>query len=207
MDKLGPLENTSVSEDPILNDYKKNTYNWSHSNSSNVDHLVGVRDIQNLNVDDTFLVLGRDNKKDGYSIYFDIQNQVFGIDNNHSFFSEVEKEFSSYWNSSYLNKGSRSDDSPYDYSMYDYSWNNYINSYIDIYLRSQIEIATFILSGSENYSESYISTYILGESRNSSGNRNSRLRTRVRRALNPKTLPTMKINMLVTEPSSKRSKG
>jgi acetyl-CoA carboxylase carboxyl transferase subunit beta len=158
-------------------------------------------------VDDTFLVLGRDNKKDGYSINFDIENQVFGIDNNHYFFSEVEKEFSSYWNSSYWNKGSRSDDSPYDYSMYDYSWNNYINSCIDIYLCSQIGIASFILSGSENYSESYISTYILGESRNSSGNRNSRLRTRVRRALNPKTLPTMKVNMFVTEPSSKRSKG
>ena len=45
MDNLGPLENTSVSEDPILNDTEKNTYNWSHSDSSNVDHLVGVRDI------------------------------------------------------------------------------------------------------------------------------------------------------------------
>jgi hypothetical protein len=42
-------------------------------------------------VDDSFLVLSRDNKKDGYSINFDIENQVFGIDNNHSFFSEVEK--------------------------------------------------------------------------------------------------------------------
>nr|YP_009686016.1 acetyl-CoA carboxylase beta subunit [Populus davidiana x Populus alba var. pyramidalis]QDR24763.1 acetyl-CoA carboxylase beta subunit [Populus davidiana x Populus alba var. pyramidalis] len=179
MDNLGPLENTSVSEDPILNDTEKNTYNWSHSDSSNVDHLVGVRDIRNLNVDDTFLVLGRDNKKDGYSIYFDIENQVFGIDNNHSFLSELEKEFSSYWNSSYLNKGSRSDDSHYDYSMYDtkYSWNNYINSCIDSYLRSQIGIASSILSGSENYSESYISTYILGESRNSSETENSRLRT------------------------------
>jgi len=119
MDNLGPLENTSVSEDPILNDIEKNTYNWSYSDSSNVDHLVGVRDIQNLNVDENFLVLGRDNKKDGYSIYFDIKNQVFRIDNNHSFSSELENKFSSYWNSSYLNKGSRSDDSHYDYSMYD----------------------------------------------------------------------------------------
>jgi acetyl-CoA carboxylase carboxyl transferase subunit beta len=89
-------------------------------------------------------------------MYFNIENQVFRIDNNHYFFSEVEKESSSYWNSSYLNKGSRSDDSHYDYSMYDYSWNNYINSCIDIYLRSQIGIASSILSGSENYSESYI---------------------------------------------------
>jgi hypothetical protein len=42
---------------------EKNTYNWSHSDNSNVNHLVSVRDIWNLNVDDTFLVLGRDNKK------------------------------------------------------------------------------------------------------------------------------------------------
>lgn len=63
--------------------------------------------------------------------------------------------------------------------MYDnkYSWNNYINSCIDSYLRSQIGIASSILSSSENYSESYISTYILDESRNSSENWNSKLRT------------------------------
>jgi hypothetical protein len=49
-------------------------------------------------VDDIFLVLGRDDKKkNGNSIYFDIENQVVGIDNNHSFFFiELEKEFSSY---------------------------------------------------------------------------------------------------------------
>jgi acetyl-CoA carboxylase carboxyl transferase subunit beta len=57
------LENISVSEDPILNNIKKNTYNWSHNNNSNVDHLVIVRDIQNLNMYDTFLVLDRGNKK------------------------------------------------------------------------------------------------------------------------------------------------
>jgi hypothetical protein len=63
--------------------------------------------------------------------------------------------------------------------MYDnkYSWNNYINSCIDNYLRSQIRIISSILNGSENYKESYISTYISGESRNNSENKNSRLRT------------------------------
>ena len=72
----------------FLNDTEKNTYNWTHSDSNNVNHLVSVRDIWNLNVDDIFLVLGRDNnnKKNGNSIYFDIENQVVGIDNNHSFF-------------------------------------------------------------------------------------------------------------------------
>lgn len=60
MDSLGPLENTSVSENPILNDTDKNTPNWSDSDSSsysNVDHLVAVRDSQNFNnfnADDTF---------------------------------------------------------------------------------------------------------------------------------------------------------
>ena len=82
----------------FLNDTEKNTYNWTHSDSNNVNHLVSVRDIWNLNVDDIFLVLGRDDKKkNGNSIYFDIENQVVGIDNNHSFFFiELEKEFSSY---------------------------------------------------------------------------------------------------------------
>ena len=74
MDNFGFFENISVSEDLILNDIEKNIYNWSYSDSSNVDYLVGVRDIWNLNVDDIFLVLGRDNKKDGYFIYFDIEN-------------------------------------------------------------------------------------------------------------------------------------
>jgi hypothetical protein len=73
-------------------------------------------------------------EKNGNSIYFDIENQVFGIDNNHSFFIELEKEFSSYWNSSYLNKGSRSDDSHYDYSnsMYDTSIARIITSIVTL---------------------------------------------------------------------------
>nr|QGU84421.1 acetyl-CoA carboxylase carboxyltransferase beta subunit [Casearia decandra] len=176
MDSLGPLENTSVSEDPIRNDTDKNTHNWSNSDNSNMDHLIGVRDIRNLSADDTFFFLGRDNNKDGYSIYLDIENQVFGIDNNYSFLNELGSSFYSY-----LNKESGSDDSHYDY-MYDtkYSWNNYINNCIDSYLRSQIQIGidSYILSGSGNYSESYIYSYILGEKRgNISETERSSLRT------------------------------
>jgi hypothetical protein len=50
------------------------------------------------------------------------------------FFIELEKEFSSYWNSSYLNKGSRSDDSHYDYSisMYDTSIARIITSIVTL---------------------------------------------------------------------------
>nr|YP_010145731.1 acetyl-CoA carboxylase carboxyltransferase beta subunit [Balakata baccata]QQO79570.1 acetyl-CoA carboxylase carboxyltransferase beta subunit [Balakata baccata] len=159
MNSLSPFENTSISEDPILNDTDKNTHSWSTSDNSsysNVDHLVGVRDIWNFSVDEPFLV--RDSNRDSYSIYFDIENQVFEIDTDHSFLSELESSFYSYWNSSYLNNGSRSDDSHYDHYRYDtkYSWNNYINSCIDRYLRSQICIDSYILSGSNNYSENYI---------------------------------------------------
>nr|YP_009776832.1 acetyl-CoA carboxylase carboxyltransferase beta subunit [Emblica officinalis]QJA27486.1 acetyl-CoA carboxylase carboxyltransferase beta subunit [Emblica officinalis]QZR91634.1 acetyl-CoA carboxylase beta subunit [Emblica officinalis]WAX37866.1 acetyl-CoA carboxylase beta subunit [Emblica officinalis] len=181
-DSLGPLENTSVSEDPIRNDTDKNTQSWSNRDSSsysNVDHLVDIRDIRNFGADGTFLV--RDSNRGSYSIYFDMENQVFEMDNDHFFLSELEMESSSYnyWNSSYLNTGSRSDDSDYDHYIYDtkFSWNNYINSCIDSYLRSQICIDSYILSGGENYSESYIYSYICGESGNSSENENSGLRT------------------------------
>lgn len=184
MDSFGPLENTSFSEDPILNDRDKNTHTWGNSESSgysNVDYLFDVGDIRKFNADNTFLV--RDSNRDSYSIYLNIENQVFEIDNHHSFLSELENSFSSYWNSSYLNNGSRGTDSHYDYYMYDTksSWNNYINGFIDSYLHSQIcidtSILSTILSSIENYSESYIYSSICGESRNSSQNAYSSLRS------------------------------
>nr|WCH58565.1 acetyl-CoA carboxylase carboxyltransferase beta subunit [Chunia bucklandioides] len=178
MDSLGPIENTSGSEDPIITDTDQKIPRWSNSDSSsNVDHLFGVRDIQNFISDDTFLV--RDSNGDSYSIYFDIENRIFEIDNDHSFLSEVESSFYSYRNSSYLNNGSKSDDPYYDRYMYDtkYSWNNHIHSCIDSYLRSQIRIDSSILSGSDNCSDSYISSYICGESGNSSESENSSIRT------------------------------
>ncbi|MBY3555982.1 acetyl-CoA carboxylase, carboxyltransferase subunit beta, partial [Modestobacter lapidis] len=63
--------------------------------------------------------------------------------------------------------------------MYDTkdSWNNHIHSCIDSYLRSQIHIDSYILSGSDNYSDSYISSYICGESGNSSESENASIRT------------------------------
>ncbi|CAN4119673.1 unnamed protein product [Withania somnifera] len=124
----------------------------------NVDYLFGLKDIWNFISDDTFLV--SDRKGDSYSIYFDIENQIFEIDNDHSFLSELESSFYSYRNSSYLNNGFRGED-PY--------YNSYI--YIDNYLQSQICIDTSIISGSENYGDSYIYRVLCGgESRNSSEN-------------------------------------
>nr|YP_009872620.1 acetyl-CoA carboxylase carboxyltransferase beta subunit [Dipentodon sinicus]QKT26861.1 acetyl-CoA carboxylase carboxyltransferase beta subunit [Dipentodon sinicus]UQK92850.1 acetyl-CoA carboxylase carboxyltransferase beta subunit [Dipentodon sinicus] len=180
IDSLGLTENTSVSEDPVINDTHKNINSWSDSDSSsysNFDHLVGVKDIRNFISDDTFLV--RDSNRDSYSIYFDIENQIFEIDNDHSFLSELESSFYSYRNYSYMNNGSKNDDSHYDPYMYDtkYSWNNHINSCIDSYLRSQICIDSYILSDSDNYNDSYIYNYICGERGNSSESESSNIRT------------------------------
>nr|QNN85132.1 acetyl-CoA carboxylase beta subunit [Camellia sinensis]QNN85224.1 acetyl-CoA carboxylase beta subunit [Camellia sinensis]UXX47347.1 acetyl-CoA carboxylase beta subunit [Camellia sinensis]UXX47437.1 acetyl-CoA carboxylase beta subunit [Camellia sinensis]UXX47617.1 acetyl-CoA carboxylase beta subunit [Camellia sinensis] len=180
MNSLGPIENTSESEDPNRNDRDKNIHSWNDSDSSsysNVDHLFGVKDIQNFISDDTFLV--RDSNGGGYSIYFDIENQIFEINKDRSFLSELESYFYSYRNSGYLNNGSKSEDPYYDRYMYDtqYSWNNHINSCIDSYLHSQIRIDTYIVSGSNNYSDSYIYSSVCGESGNSSESESSSIRT------------------------------
>nr|UXE32809.1 acetyl-CoA carboxylase beta subunit [Chrysosplenium griffithii var. intermedium] len=180
MDSLGPIENICGREDPIITDPYKKIPRWSENTSSsynNVDHLFGVRDIRNFISDDTFLV--KDSNGDSYSIYFDIENQIFEIANDHSFLSEVESSFYSYRNYSYLNNVSKGDDLHSDRSMSDtqYSWNNHINSCIDSYLRSQIHIDNYILSGSENSGNSYIFSYICDESLNRSENKNSCIRT------------------------------
>nr|YP_009349617.1 acetyl-CoA carboxylase beta subunit [Ficus religiosa]AQM39642.1 acetyl-CoA carboxylase beta subunit [Ficus religiosa]UVW83041.1 acetyl-CoA carboxylase beta subunit [Ficus religiosa] len=175
-----PIENTSVNEDPILNDMDKDIPSGSDSDNSsynNVDHLVGVRYIPNLLSDDTFLV--RDSNRDSYSIYFDIENKIFEIDNDDSFISEPENSFYSYENSSYLNNLSKNNDPRYDRYVYDtkYSWNNHINSCIDSYLRYQICIDIDILTSNDNYNNSYIYSYICGERGNSNESESSSIRT------------------------------
>nr|QVY57438.1 acetyl-CoA carboxylase carboxyltransferase beta subunit [Mucuna sempervirens] len=170
IDSLGPIENTSVSEeDPkILTDMNKKIHSCNDTDNSSYsyfDYLVGVRNIQNFLSDKTFLV--RDNKRNSYSIYLDIENKTLEIDNDHPFLSEQESFFSSY-----LNNVSKSDD---DHYMYDtkYSWNNKINSCIDSYLHSQICIDSFILDDSDKYNDSYFYSYFFGKSRNSSESENS----------------------------------
>nr|YP_009714004.1 acetyl-CoA carboxylase carboxyltransferase beta subunit [Lysimachia congestiflora]QGJ04338.1 acetyl-CoA carboxylase carboxyltransferase beta subunit [Lysimachia congestiflora]BDY09056.1 acetyl-CoA carboxylase subunit beta [Lysimachia fistulosa var. wulingensis] len=176
MGSLGPIDE-NISEDPNRND--RDHHSWSYSDSStysNLDPLFDVKDILNFISDDTFLV--RDRNGDSYSIYFDIENNLFEIKNDHSFLSELESPFSSYPNSGYLNNRSNSDDPYYDRYMYDtqYSWNNHINSCIDSYLDSQLRIDTYIVSSSDNYSESYLFRSIYGESRNSSESESSSIR-------------------------------
>lgn len=177
MDGIGPIER---SEGRIINGIGQNIHSWIDSESSsysNVDFLVDVRDIGHFISDDIFLV--RDSNMNSYSIYFDIENQIVEIDKDHSFLNELESYFSSYRNSRYLNKGSKSENFQYNFYNYDTqsSWNNHINSCIDSYLRSQICMDNYILSGSVNYSDSYIYSYICGESGNSSENKSYRIRT------------------------------
>nr|ATI20706.1 Acetyl-CoA carboxylase carboxyltransferase beta subunit [Campomanesia xanthocarpa] len=181
IDRFGdPIEKTSVSEDPVINDTDKKIPSWSESSSySNANHLVGVRDVRNFISDDTFLV--RDSNRNIYSIYLDITNQIFEIDNDPSLLSEQESSFFSYRyrTYAYLKNGSKNDDPPCDRSMYDtkYSWNNHITSCINSYLVSQICIESSILSSSDNSSGSYIYSYIYGESRNSNERGSSSIRT------------------------------
>jgi acetyl-CoA carboxylase carboxyl transferase subunit beta len=169
IDRLGPIENTSVSEDPVRNDTDKKIHS---SRYSNVDYFVGIRDIRNLISDDTFLV--RDSNRDIYSLYFDIEKQIFEIDNYPSLPSELESSFFSY-----RKNGSKNDDSHYDLSLYEtkYSWNNHINTCIDSYFRSQISIESSILSGSDNSRDHSISSYICSESENRNGKGSSSIRT------------------------------
>nr|UUL94563.1 acetyl-CoA carboxylase beta subunit [Amaranthus blitum] len=181
MDSLGPIENTSRKEDPSLNDTEKSIHSWRNgdnsSYSSNIDNFFRVMDIPNFISDDTFLLI--DSRGDSYSIYFDIENQIFEIDNDHSFLSELQSSFSNYWTSSYLNSKSKSDDTYNDRSGYytKDSWNNHINNCIDSYLHSQISIGSSILSGSDNSSDSYILNYIFNESGNRSENFSKRTST------------------------------
>nr|YP_010463703.1 acetyl-CoA carboxylase beta subunit [Sedum bulbiferum]UUL70614.1 acetyl-CoA carboxylase beta subunit [Sedum bulbiferum] len=166
MDNLGPIENNGESEKQVLTDIDKKMPLWSErSRYSNDDVFFGVRDIMNLISDDTFLV--KDTGGDHFSIYFDIENSSFEIDNDHSLLSDVENLVYSYRNSSYLNNASKSDDPDYDQPLSNtkYTWNNHINSCIDNYLHSQIRI------------DSYIYRYICGDSRNYSESENASLGT------------------------------
>nr|YP_009750954.1 acetyl-CoA carboxylase carboxyltransferase beta subunit [Pericampylus glaucus]QIJ98384.1 acetyl-CoA carboxylase carboxyltransferase beta subunit [Pericampylus glaucus] len=178
--RIGPIGNTNGSEDPVINNNDKNIHSWDDSDSSsctNVDHLFGVRDIRSFISDDTFLV--RDSNGDNYSIYLNIENKIFEIDNDRSFLSELKSDFSSYLNSSYRNTGLKSDDRCYDRDMYDskYSWNNHINSCIDSYLHSEIDIDSCFSSGSENYSKNYFFSYIFSESVNGIDSGSSSIKT------------------------------
>nr|YP_010136967.1 acetyl-CoA carboxylase beta subunit [Musa troglodytarum]QWM97062.1 acetyl-CoA carboxylase beta subunit [Musa troglodytarum] len=176
MDSLDGIGHTSGSEQPILNDTKKKIPSWNHSGNysfTNVDSLFEIKDIWSLISDDTFLV--RDSNGDSYSVYFDIENLIFEVDNDSSFLSELEKKLSSY-----LSRGSKKKNHYYYYYMHDTqsSWNNHINSCIDSYLHFEVSINSSISGSTNNYSDSYFYNFICTENRNSSESGRSSKRTR-----------------------------
>ncbi|CAN6462641.1 unnamed protein product [Victoria cruziana] len=177
---LGPIGNTSGSEEPIINDSEKNINSWSgrgSSSCSNIDYLLnlgGVKDVWSLISGETFWV--RDSNGDSYSIYFDIENQIFEIDTDSYFLGELESFFSSYLN---LNNGSKSYNRYYDHYVYDTrnSWKSHINSYIDSYIGSETNMYSCIPSGSNNSSDNYIYNYICSDSERGSDCESSNLKT------------------------------
>nr|YP_010600453.1 acetyl-CoA carboxylase beta subunit [Pilea sinocrassifolia]WAL06550.1 acetyl-CoA carboxylase beta subunit [Pilea sinocrassifolia]WAL06636.1 acetyl-CoA carboxylase beta subunit [Pilea sinocrassifolia] len=105
-----------------------------------------------------------------YLVDFDIQNEIFEIDNTNSFLSEPENFFYSYQNYSYLNNVLKNDDPRYGRYGYDtkYSWKNHVNSCIDSYLRYQIGIDSSILTSSKNSNDSDFYSSICSENSNES---------------------------------------
>nr|YP_009749277.1 acetyl-CoA carboxylase subunit beta [Goodyera rosulacea]QII91364.1 acetyl-CoA carboxylase subunit beta [Goodyera rosulacea] len=158
MDSLDALGHTDTggSEEPFLNDAEKKIPSWDSSSLSNINYLNSLFDSKNiwsLISDDTFLV--RNSNGDSYSFYFDIENQIFDIENTLSFLSELDIFFSNS-----LNSGSNSSNYYSYYSMYDTqsNWNNHINSCIDTYLRFEINLNSTIYSGIDSYIKSSICT-------------------------------------------------
>nr|YP_009892901.1 carboxytransferase beta subunit [Clausia aprica]QKK39273.1 carboxytransferase beta subunit [Clausia aprica] len=177
MDGFAPIEKTTISKDRFIYNMDKNFYGWGerYSYYNNVDLLVSSKDIRNFLSDDTFFV--RDSNKNSYSIYFDIKNKKFEIDND---LSDLEFFFYSYCSSSYLNNRSKSDnDLHYDPYIKDtkYNCNNHINSCIDSYFRSHICIDSHFLGDSNNSSESYIYNFICSESGKIRESKNYKIRT------------------------------
>uniref|UniRef100_A0AAU7AN99 Acetyl-coenzyme A carboxylase carboxyl transferase subunit beta n=1 Tax=Triphora wagneri TaxID=2594492 RepID=A0AAU7AN99_9ASPA len=159
MDSLYALGHTSGSEEPILNDAEKKIPSWDSSSLNNInylnyliDSLFDSRNIWSMISDHTFLV--KNSNGDSYSVYFDIENQIFDIDNASSFLSELELLFSSYLNIDESN----SSNYYYLYSFYDTksNWNNHIHSCIDSYLSFEISLYSYIYCGIESHISSFI---------------------------------------------------
>nr|WMI48889.1 acetyl-CoA carboxylase subunit beta [Hemerocallis hybrid cultivar] len=177
---LNAIGHNTGGGEPIFNDTEKKNPSWNNGGSynfnsfSNVDYLLDIKDIWSLISDNTFLV--RDGNGDSYSVYFDIENQIFEIDNENFFLSELETFFSSY-----LNTRSKSNNHYYYHYMYDTqsSWNNHINSCVGSYLRFEVSIHSYVLGGTNNSSDSYISSFICteGRSNSESGSSSTSIRT------------------------------
>nr|YP_009748166.1 acetyl-CoA carboxylase subunit beta [Platanthera mandarinorum]QII89846.1 acetyl-CoA carboxylase subunit beta [Platanthera mandarinorum] len=166
------LGHTSGSEEPFLNDAEKKIPSWGSYSLSNIHYLNSFfdsRNIWSLISDYTFLV--RNSNGDSYSVYFDIENQIFDMDNASSFLSELDIFFFSFF------KNNKSGNLYYYYSMDETqsNRNNPIYSFIETYLRFEIEIClnSDIYSGIENY----ITNFICAESISSIEGENLSIKT------------------------------
>nr|QPN54468.1 acetyl-CoA carboxylase carboxyltransferase beta subunit [Arceuthobium rubrum] len=153
-----PIE-TSRSEDQVLNmeKYMKNRGGGSNSSYSTIDDYFcyGVRNIL-FNYE---ILLIKDKHKYGYYIFFDIENLIFKVENDHFFLSdlEIESKLTYFHNSSYL-EGSKSDDTYYDSFMYDkkYRWKNHIINCIDSLIHYQFLMKKKLLKlDNKNHSDNY----------------------------------------------------
>nr|YP_009341967.1 acetyl-CoA carboxylase beta subunit [Aletris fauriei]ALV25591.1 acetyl-CoA carboxylase beta subunit [Aletris fauriei] len=144
---------------------------WFNSMLCNdkLEHRCGL----NKSSEDTFLV--RDRKGDSYSVYFDIENRIFEIDNESSFLSEVESFFYSYLKSGFKSK--KNDYYHYMYDTHQSSWNNHINRCIDSHLRFKIRINSYISGGNNHYNDNYIYNFICTDSVSGSERRSSGIGT------------------------------
>nr|WDQ41263.1 acetyl-CoA carboxylase beta subunit [Zingiber montanum] len=170
IDSVDSIGHTDRSEQPILNDMEKKVPSWnriSNYSFNNVDYLFDIRNIWSLISDDTFFV--RDSNGDRYSIFFDIENHIFEVDNDSSFMSELEIIVSSY-----LNRGSKSKKKNHTCNDTESSWKKNIISSIDSYLRFEVSINSSISSSTN---ESYIYNFICTENKNSSESDRSSIRT------------------------------
>nr|QHN57113.1 acetyl-CoA carboxylase carboxyltransferase beta [Sarcoglyphis smithiana] len=161
MDSLDALGHTSRSKETLRKDADKKIPGWDSYSFSNIhylNYLFDSRNLWSLISDHTFLI--RNSNGDTYSVYFDIENKIFDIDNASYFLSELPSYLTSYL-TSYLNSGSNSSNYYYYYySMYDTqsNWNNHINSCIDSYLRFEISLNSDIYSDIDSYIYSFICT-------------------------------------------------
>lgn len=89
-ESFGFIENISLNEEfKILSDIYKKINRWDDSDNFSynfLDYLVGVDNIQDFLFDKIFLV--RDNKRNSYFIYLDIEKKILEINNNYFFISE-----------------------------------------------------------------------------------------------------------------------
>nr|YP_010934269.1 acetyl-CoA carboxylase subunit beta [Pecteilis hawkesiana]WKV24842.1 acetyl-CoA carboxylase subunit beta [Pecteilis hawkesiana] len=157
------LGHTSGSEEPILNDADKKIPSWGSYSLSNIHYLNFFFDSSNIwSLISDYIFLVRNSNGDSYSVYFDIENQIFDMDNASFFLSFFNNNSGNLYYYYYI------DDTQS-------NRNNPIYSFIETYLHFEIEIClnSDIYSGIENY----ITNFFYAESLSSIEGENLSIKT------------------------------